>query len=255
MRAGPDDPTRDIRQRRYEVAAQPMPIGECCRQIAVHQRARAVLMQRGEVSLARGAALLGSVAALWMAAVPSHDERETSLKVRGLRSFLGRTAEEDRAHLAPLIDAALAVENAGRMSSGRPPHGRRLSGWMDDVGASGAETGVPGGSATPGETQPDAVGFYAVAEAASDVDVMLDTAIQIVRDLIGLQILPLRHDQSQADPSAGSREGGARSVADLIKKAPPASWGARPGRFRRRMMAVTQRNASPWAHLRSGVLR
>lgn len=139
--------------------------------LAAHAYARQMLAARGEAELARGAANVGTVAALWVAATPVADATALATSVERLSGFVAAVEPGRRPHVAAMLDAALAAQTAARLAAGLPPHARRIDGWMAEVAA--AMAGRDAAPTPDAAIPPRALARYASAGRADDVDAIL----------------------------------------------------------------------------------
>ncbi len=94
--------------------------------LGAHAEARRTLAALGKADLARGAAIVSTVADYTLAARPVADAAALERAVEALSAFVTSIEPERQGFVAGLLDAALAAQMATRMTAGLPPHGRRI---------------------------------------------------------------------------------------------------------------------------------
>lgn len=173
------------RRARYD-ARRPTPLIESCRLLAAHATASRVLTEREEPSLARGAALVATVAACRMASTPAASAADFTAKCRALGGFLASTEVARRDHVAALVEAALATEAEGRMRAGLPLTTHRLDGWASPEAAADGTASVLAAEGAVEELDLSEVDVerYAAAASADDVDATLAESSRTVADMI-----------------------------------------------------------------------
>ena len=176
------DPARRARRD----ARRPTPLTERCRLLAAHAVAFQVLAERGKPSLARGAALVATVAACRMASTPAASAAEFTAKCRSLGNFITSIEVARRGHVAALVEAALATEAEGRMRAGLPLTTYRLDGWASPEAAADGTASVLAAEGAMAELDRSEVDVerYAAAASADDVDAVLAESSRTVADMI-----------------------------------------------------------------------
>ena len=145
--------------------------------LGAHAEARRTLAALGEADLARGAAIVSTVAAYTLAARPAPDAAALERAVEALSAFVTSIEPERRGFVAGLLDAAIAAQVATRMAAGLPPPGRRIDGWM----AAAAEAAVADDAPSfHHAVSPAAALRYATASRADDVDAVLCAVAPVV---------------------------------------------------------------------------
>lgn len=147
-----------------------------------HSAARQTLAARGEQDAARGAANIGTVAALTLAATPAADGAALTAAIARLAVFVVAVEPDRRGFVAALIDAALAAQVEARAAAGLPPPGRRIDGWM--AAAAAAAEAWPEISPPASVVSPRALARYAAAALADDVDAVLVAVIPFSQALV-----------------------------------------------------------------------
>ena len=176
----------DAARRARRDARRPTQLTESCRLLAAHAVTSQVLAGRGKPSLARGAALVATVAACRMASTPAASAAEFTAKCRSLGGFLASIEVARRDHVAALVEAALATEAEGRMRAGLPLTTHRLDGWASPEAAADGTASVLAAEGAVEELDLSEVDVerYAAAASADDLDAVLAESSRTVADMI-----------------------------------------------------------------------
>ncbi len=167
----------------YEKAGDLPSLADEAASMARHAAAARALADLGEAALARGAAQVATVTALRLATTSVRTRREHEAKVGALVDFVAATREPDRSHVAALLDAAVWAEAEQRLAVGLRSHASRSVASEDGVdGRAAKDVLLP----RPHRITTSDLTCYVEAEAARDVDVILSTTIEVLRDLVAL---------------------------------------------------------------------